>query len=90
MNFYEGEFYMHRHSLDIIVRVVKVLDQTEDTANLVVEQWNMGYAGRPWRVCDETLGLRIGKGYKPDWQRIPVWQLVQARENVGLPRGIKL
>lgn len=90
MNFVEGEFYMHKQSMDVCVRVLKIMGQTEDTAQLIIENWNLGYAGRPWKINDETFALNIGRGYKLDWKRISVWQMIRPRETAGLPIGVKL
>jgi len=88
MNFEEQEFYMHTLSADMCIKVIKILDQTENTANLIVEYWNLGYNGRPWQMhSGEQFAIKIGKGYKAQWKKLDPEDMTIARRNSGLPGG---
>ena len=82
--FYDGQWYMHQQAKDVAIKVRKVRYACEGYCKMIVEYWNLGYTGNPWKI--DSVKNYIVKGEQYDnWIRLSEKRMHNPRRIPGLP-----
>lgn len=78
-------FYMHVNAMDAVIKILRTPYSDNKRMRLKVEWWNLGYAGKPYKISATPQNITITASEYAKWKQLTNQQLTTARKVPGFP-----